>query len=51
MTCCSSEDLARYEDDVPTAPTIYTCPDRYLDEGNDIHKSYSEITKIPILDI
>ena len=47
MTCCSSEEIQAEED--KNKPVIYTYPDHYLDDDN-IHKSYSEITKLAIQD-
>ena len=48
MTCCSTEEIVKYEDENPK-PVVYTYPDHYLDD-NIIHKSYYEITKLAIQD-
>ena len=50
MTCCSSEEIVRNDDDKIIKPIIYTCPDEYFDENN-IHRSASELTRIPIEEI
>ena len=50
MVCCSNEELVRYEDDKNIKPIMYTFNDEYLDDM-DVHRSASEITRIPILDI
>ena len=49
MTCCSTEEIVKYEEEKPK-PVVYTYPDDYLDDNN-IHKSFSEITKIALQDI
>ena len=50
ISCCSTEEIIRNDDDTIIKPIIYTCPDEYFDEIN-IHRSASELTRIPIEDI
>jgi len=50
MTCCSSEEIVRNDDDKIIKPIIYTYPDEYFDNV-DVHRSASELTRIPIEDI
>jgi hypothetical protein len=51
ITCCSTEEIVKYEDEKPHIPVVYTYPDNYLDDVNNVHRSYSEITKIALQDI
>ena len=50
ISCCSTEEIVRYEDDKINKPIIYTHPDEYIDNA-DIHRSASEITRICLEDI
>ena len=45
MTCCSTEENVKYEDEKVNQPIIYTYPDEFFDNA-DVHRSASEITRI-----
>ena len=50
ISCCSTEEIIRNDDDKIIKPIIYTYPDENFNEI-EIYRSASELTRIPIEDI
>ena len=49
-TCCSTHEVVIPEEHDINKPIMYTYPDEYLNDI-DVHRSASELTRIPIEDI